>query len=136
MTVMNNQYVFTSLTRISPLESNHFEVEKLKKDQWQNGDYVVAEVISRRNALKVELSNGRMAEAARGDLLVVALGTRYATLEATGSWQEVEKDGEMHLLTGAGLAGKATSRSFMLPPLIRIKYIGHIRVFGHKAIKT
>jgi hypothetical protein len=130
---MNNQYVFTSLTRISPLEKHSFEIEKLKKDDWNNADYILTEVLSRRNALKVELPNGRMAEVARGDLLVTALGTRFATLETTGSWDLVGQDGEMHLLTGAGLVGKATSRSFMLPSLIRVKYKGHIKIFGHKA---
>ncbi len=130
---MNKQYIFSSLTRISPLEQHPFEIKKIKKESWQNGDYVVAKVITRRNALNVELSNGRMVEVARGDLIVGALGTRFATLEATGSWKDVERNGEMHLLTGAGLMGKATSRSFMLPPLIGIKYVGHIRVFGHVA---
>jgi len=130
---MNKQFVFSSLTRISPLEETHFEVEKIKKENWQNGDYVVTEVISRRNALRVELSNGRMVEAARGDLIVGALGKRFATLEATGSWEDVKDDGEMHLMTGAGLMGKVTSRSFMLSPLIKIKYVGHIKVFGHMA---
>ena len=59
------------------------------------------------------------------DLVVGALGERYATLEATGTWKEVEEDGKMHILTGAGLFGKCTSKSVYLPNLIEVQYIGH-----------
>ena len=55
-----------------------------------------------------------------------ALGERYATLEATGTWKEVGEDGKMHLLTGAGLFGKCTSKSAFLPNLIEIEYAGHV----------
>lgn len=60
------------------------------------------------------------------DLVVGALGERYATLEATGSWKEVEEDGIMHLLTGGGLLGKCTSKSAFLPNLIELEYNGHV----------
>ncbi len=42
--------------------------------------------------MKIELINGRMTGFMREDLVVGALGERYATLEATGSWREVEDD--------------------------------------------
>ena len=129
--IMKKPYVFTSLTRISPLPDIDFQVAPRPFDQWENGDYVVAEVTTRRNALKVELVNGRMMETAKGDLVVGALGVRFATLEAVGSWQDVQEDLQMHMLTGAGLMGRATSRSFQLPPLIGIKYLGHVKVDGH-----
>ena len=130
---MKKPYVFTSLTRISPLPETDFQVKFRPLNQWKNADYVVAEVTTRRNALKIELVNGRMMEAAKGDLIVGALGTRFATLEAVGSWQDVQDDMQMHMLTGAGLVGKATSRSFQLPPLIGVKYLGHVKVYGHFA---
>lgn len=60
------------------------------------------------------------------DLVIGALGERYATLEATGSWKEVEEDGIMHLLTGGGLLGKCTSKSAFLPNLIELEYNGHV----------
>jgi hypothetical protein len=127
---MSKSYVYTSLTRISPLATTDFQIEPLPRDQWSNADYVVAEVVTRRNTLGVELANGRMMEAACGDLILGALGTRFATLEAVGSWKDVGEDLQMHLLTGAGLMGKATSKSFQLPSLIGVKYIGHAKVSG------
>ena len=80
----------------------------------------------------VELCNGRMANLMNKDLLVGALGVRHATLEATGSWEEVGGDGKMHLLTGAGLFGKMTSRSYFIDPLTRLQYLGHVMVDGKK----
>lgn len=130
---MNASYVFSSLTRISPIPNVSFEVIQIPRKKWKNGDYIVAEVTTRRNALRIELTNGRMMEAAKGDFVVGALGSRFATLEATGSWKNVDDTLEMHMLTGAGLLGRATSRSFLLPPLIGVKYVGHIKLYGHVA---
>lgn len=62
----------------------------------------------------------------KDDLVIGALGERYATLEATGTWRAVDEDGIMHLLTGAGLLGKCTSKSAFLPNLIEIEYVGHV----------
>ena len=75
--------------------------------------------------IQIELINGRMRSFMKEDLVVGALGERYATLEATGTWKEVDEDGIMHLLTGAGLFGKCTSKSVRIPNLIEIKYLGH-----------
>ena len=125
---MKKSYVYTSLTRISSLPTSDFKVESLSRDQWKDADYVVAEVITRKNSLSVELVNGRMMQAGKGDLILGALGTRFATLEAVGSWKDVKEDLEMHLLTGAGLMGKATSTSFQLPPLIGVRYLGHVKL--------
>ena len=123
---MNSQYIFTSMLRISDLEQKPFSVEKLDKFKWKTGDYVVGKITDTgSDILKIELTNGRMRSIMKGDLVVGALGERYATLEATGSWQEVEEDGKMHLLTGAGLFGKCTSKSVYLPNLIEIQYVGH-----------
>ncbi|MGI9545291.1 MAG: hypothetical protein ACR2MX_18655, partial [Cyclobacteriaceae bacterium] len=120
------RYIFTSMTRISPLPESDFEVVPLPKEQWQTGDYVVCQVENAYNQLKMEVTTGRMVEVAAGDLLVGALGIRAATMEATGSWEETGDDGCMHALTGAGLFGKMTSRSMKLPPLVAIRYKGHV----------
>lgn len=124
--MMNSRFIFTSMLRISDLEKKPFEVQKLDKIQWKTGDYVVGRVIDTgSDQLKVELTNGRMRSIMREDLIVGALGDRYATLEATGSWRDVEENGRMHLLTGAGLFGKCTSKSVHMSNLIEIEYVGH-----------
>jgi len=66
------------------------------------------------------------------ELLVGALGERFATLDATGTWKKVEEDQEMTVLTGAGLLGKLTSKSSYSPSMITVKYIGHAVRNGKK----
>ena len=124
--MMNSRYIFTSMLRISDLNSKPFSVQKLDKIKWKTGDYIIGKIIDTgSNILKIELINGRMRSIMKEDLVVGALGERHATLEATGTWKEVEQDGKMHFLTGAGLFGKCTSKSVYLPNLIEIQYIGH-----------
>ncbi|MCK5678464.1 MAG: DUF1611 domain-containing protein [Flavobacteriaceae bacterium] len=124
---MNSDYIFTSMLRISDLDKKPFSIEKLDKIKWKTGDYIVGEITDTGNdILKIELINGRMRSIMKEDLVVGALGERYATLEATGSWRDVEEDGKMHFLTGAGLFGKCTSKSVYLPNLIEIQYLGHV----------
>lgn len=125
--IMNSNYIFSSLLRISDLDKSDFEVQRLDKIQWKTGDYIVGKVSNPGNdQMKIELTNGRMRSFMKEDLVAGALGERYATLEATGSWRDVEDDGMMHLLTGGGLMGKCTSKSVYLPNLIEIQYAGHI----------
>ena len=124
---MNSSYIFSSMLRISDLDKNPFDVEKLDKIKWKTGDYVIGKIINTgSDQMKIELINGRMRSFMKEDLVAGALGERYATLEATGSWREVEEDGLMHMLTGAGLFGKCTSKSVYLPNLIEIEYLGHM----------
>ncbi|NND32667.1 MAG: hypothetical protein HKN76_08760 [Saprospiraceae bacterium] len=127
-----NHYIFTSLTRISDLADKAFEYKYLAKANWATGDYIVCEVTKSSRQLQAELANGRMMELLPGDRLVAALGVRHASLEATGSWHAVGREGKMHLLTGAGLAGKVTSRSTFIPELIRIDYVGHVMIDQQK----
>ncbi len=114
-----------SLTRIADLDRRPFEVTPLARDAWSNGDYVVVEVLDDAPAVQLELPTGRLVEIGRGDLVVGAFGRRHATLEATGSWEEVGDNGEMEILTGGGLLGRLTSRSALVPPLPRVAYRGH-----------
>jgi hypothetical protein len=131
--VMKERYIFGSLTRISDLPEHPFDVAELPFHDWEGGDYVVGEVDHPVNTLlKIELANGRMVEVAKGDKLVGALGVRHATLEATGTWQMTGADKHLHVLTGAGLLGKLTSKSAFLPPLISLKYLGHVQRQGTK----
>ena len=52
---MNTKYIYASLTRISDLEEKEFQVEKLQKQQWQTGDYVVCKILETcNNDLKID----------------------------------------------------------------------------------
>ena len=122
----------SSVTRISDIDEKSYEIEKLPKDQWATGDYVVGEITGPRSkALEVELASGRMVQALRRDRVVGAFGNRAATLEAAGSWRAIE-DGTMHAMTSAGLFGQVTSLSSMIAPLTELEYIGHVVRDGTK----
>ncbi len=131
---MYTRYLFTSVTRIAPFSQMPFSVEALPRPDWEAGDYVACEVSETLAGYKrIELTNGRMMEIARGDLIVGALGIRHATLEATGTWEQTAEDGGMHMLTSAGLLGRLTSISPLQPPYPVLRYKGHLRLAGEKA---
>ena len=95
---MNNEYIHTSLTRIANFREKPFSTLLIKKSDWKTGDYVLTRVVDNANGgLKVESGNGRMIDVMQGDLIIGALGERYATLEATGTWKKVKSDGKMHI---------------------------------------
>ncbi len=129
---MNYKYIYTSLTRIMDFQEDNFDVKALPKDEWETGDYITAVITDPGSDAKIELQNGRMMDPLMGDRLIGALGVRHATLEATGSWEIVEEDGQMHLLTGAGLFGKMTSVSIFSPIPVGVKYLGHVLRAGAK----
>jgi hypothetical protein len=119
-------YFFTSVTRCSDLWTRPFEVAPVPRDRWQAADFVVAEVVGQPNPLyRCETKTGRIAELLPGDLVVGAFGERAATLEGVGSWTATGEDGQLAALTGAGLLGKATSTSLLLPPFMQLQYRGH-----------
>ncbi len=74
----------------------------------------------------IERPSGRACQVFDGDLVVGAFGIRAATLEGVGDWRDIGDDGALHALTGAGLFGKATSVSPLLPPLMSLQYQGHL----------
>lgn len=129
---VTERHFHASLTRISDLATVPYDTTLLEKSEWATGDYVVAEVETRSSERTVELTTGRMIELAEGDLVVGALGRRYATLEATGSWEDVEEDGRMEILTGGGLLGRCTSRSMIMPTLPEVRYRAHVTRDGKK----
>ena len=130
----NEEFFFTSLTRISDLAQRDFEVQKLARSEWADADYVAATITGAPSPLyKLELANGRIVDAMSGMRTIGALGKRAATLEATGDWQAVGDDLEMNALTGAGLYGKAESIAPWLPRLISLTYDGHVMLDGRKA---
>lgn len=121
----HDRFFFSSLTRISDLEVEPFEVAPIDRERWRDGDYVVVEVVTRSADRRLELTSGRAIELAEGDLVVGALGVRHATLEATGDWRVTGPDGRMEILTGGGLLGRMTSASLVLGPFTRVQYRGH-----------
>ncbi len=130
---MDHRFVHTSLCRISDLDNSDFKVKVLPKKDWENGDYVVARILEPGGMdLKIELPSGRMRGVIGGDLLIGALGERFATLEATGTYRKVEADMRMHVLTAAGLLGKLTSKSVFMPQMMEVEYKGHILRDGEK----
>ncbi|MBI3800199.1 MAG: DUF1611 domain-containing protein [Deltaproteobacteria bacterium] len=130
---MSTRYFFASLTRISSLAETAFAVERIPREPWATGDYVVGEVNAHHRGLSsIELGNGRMIEVTDGDLIVGALGQRCATLEAVGDWQAIGEDLQMEALTSAGLFGKVTSKSAFLPALLSLTYRGHVLIAGKK----
>lgn len=130
---MSDKYFFSSLTRISDLESRPFTVQAIPRPQWATGDYVVGIVIPPVNVgCQVELTTGRMAKLLEGDRVVGAFGVRRATLEAVGDWQSIDADGRMDDLTNAGFFGRMTSRSFFQGAPPALVYEGHVLRQGQK----
>ena len=118
---------FSSVTRISDLETLPFECRTMPREHWATGDYVLCEAVGRPGPLyQVELASGRMCQVFDGDLIVGAFGKRAATLEGVGGWESIGDDLALHALTSAGLLGKATSVSPLLPQLMRLSYKGHV----------
>ena len=124
--------VFGSLTRISDLASEHYALERLPHAEWATGDYIEAEIVPPVSKLyHVEDRTGFMDPVKPGDQFVGALGHRAATLEGAGSWREVDDD-RLHALTNAGLFGRFTSFSPLLPDPISLRYLGHATRNGRK----
>lgn len=122
---MYARYRYASVTRGSDIRKVPFEVGPLPRSEWATGDFVVGEVQG-TPYYPTELDSGRMILTMDGDLLIGSLGKREATLEGVGDWEEIGADGHMHVLTGAGLLGKATSISPLLPEWPVLQYRGHL----------
>jgi hypothetical protein len=130
---MKSHYFFSSVTRCSNLSTVPFKTVKLDRSAWATGDFVIGRATGKRNRLwECETKTGRMADLVRGDLLVGALGERAATLEGVGDWRRTTANRELDALTSAGLLGRATSISPMLPDLMRLEYLGHATRGGKK----
>ena len=124
--------IFSSLTRISALDTTPFTLAERPFSEWATGDYVVGVVTDTSGYRAIELPSGRDMEVAEGDAVMGALGTRKATLEMTGSWQAIGEDGTMHALTRAGLFGRVESRSTLVQHPIELQYRGHVEHGGEK----
>jgi hypothetical protein len=126
--------VFTSVTRAAGLQDRMLSIEPLERRRWNTGDFVVGEVLAA--ARGVENPEGRTAAVADGDLVVGALGSRAATLQAVGDWRTIGEDGLMEDMSTAGVFAKCTSISAELAVLTTLVYRGHVHVDGEKATMT
>ena len=125
--------VYGSLARIADFRNSNFDVQALPRSAWATGDYVEGEVIGRPTPLyHMEDRDGHMVKVDPGDWVIGALGERAATLEGVGSWKDIGDDGVMHSLTGAGIMGRYTSMSKLLPLPLRLRYRGHLCRGGQK----
>jgi len=128
-----NRYFLSSVTRNTDLSTGEFQIEPLDRLHWAEGDFIAAKITGESSDLyTIELSNGRIVTVMEGDLTIGAFGKREATLEGVGDWREIGDDGALHALTGAGLFGKATSRSPLLPRMMSMTYVGHVLRAGRK----
>ncbi len=118
--------VRSSMTRIWPERMPPIRLESVPREVWSFGDYVLAEVVDDAGGRPVEIPGGRLVELGRGDRLIGVLGTRQATLELTGSWEEVEDNGLLHLLGTGGILGRLRSRSTLVPEPPLLRYVGHL----------
>ena len=130
---MKNKYIYTSLTRISDLKTRDFDVKRIERSSWETGDYILTKITDPgSNILSLELPSGRMRGVVGGEKVIGALGERFATLEATGTWRRVGDDLKMNVLTAAGLMGKLTSKSVFIPNMMEVVYKGHLFRNGEK----
>jgi hypothetical protein len=126
---------FGSVTRIADLADRDFAITRVPRQQWATGDYVVGRVVGKPTQLyHVETPDGSMLPVTAGDQVVGAFGVRAATLEGAGSFQDISDDGQMHALTSAGLIGRFTSLSTLLPTPLSLEYEGHALREGNKLV--
>lgn len=124
----------TSVTRIAPFRRDTLETARVPRADWRTGDYVLAQVLNAYPpGARIEATDGRMVEVLKHDYVAGVLGKRFATLESTGDWEEIGDDLVMQALTAAGVFGRSTSHSRLLPPLVDLIYEGHVQVGGRTA---
>jgi hypothetical protein len=127
-----SKLVLGSLARIADFGSKPFDVTPVPRNEWETGDYVQAEVTGEPTALyTIECETGEIIGVDPGDRIIGAFGHRAATLEGVGSWMEID-GGEMNAMTSAGLFGRFTSVSKLLPRPLTLKYAGHVLRHGRK----
>lgn len=132
--VSTGSTVFSSVTRIARDAAEPVAVEPLPHDAWATGDYVAASVNVEAGTLsEIECTTGRMVSVLTNDLVIGALGERYATLETVGSWRDVGDDMRLETLTRAGVLGRSTSASApSRAALVPLDYQGHVLCGGDK----
>jgi hypothetical protein len=116
----------TAVTRIADFARQPPGEVVLPRSEWNDGDYVLAEVTEDGAVpFAIESVSGRAVEVLPGDVIVGALGRRAATLEAVGDWRAVGEDLKMQTLTSGGLLGRCTSASLPPPRMASVRYRAH-----------
>lgn len=116
-----------SVTRITDFSESMPEFERRPRETWRRGDYIAVEMLpGGLETYTVETPDGSGGAVGPGDVIIGALGTRAATLQVTGSWEEVGDELEMHTLTRAGVFGKRTSAALESDPVADVAYLGHL----------
>jgi hypothetical protein len=122
-----------SVARVADFETKPPDLARLPRDSWATGDYVAGEVLETGELpCRVETVTGRIARLAPGGLVLGALGSRAATLEAVGDWRGIGEDGLMQQLTAACVWGRCSSLSQWTHPLAELRYRGHATRDGAK----
>ena len=88
------------------------------------GDVALAQVEQIGKNTAVELNNGRRCALHAGDLIAVAFGNRYATMQFEG-YARVE-DGQADLLSMGGLCGIVESKHDSVPAPTKLRILGAI----------
>lgn len=96
-------------------------------DSWRSGDLVVARVTGCGAHEHLEDPHGRRAKLYDGDLVVGALGNRYATDFYEGY---VPSGAQAHLLTAGGLIGTVASADVRRDPPTELEILGPLTVAG------
>ena len=110
-----SRVLFGSVTRNAEFPPWPFPFEPLESSRWESGDFVVAEVLPRAGEAEgFELASGRECVPMSGNLLVGAFARRFATLEATGSFEEIGPDGLMSSMTEGGCFGAIAANQHRL----------------------
>lgn len=130
--VSSGSTIFSSMARIATDLAEPVSVEPIARERWATGDYVACSVDrSAGTSMQIECTTGRMVDVLPNDLVIGALGERYATLESVGSWRDVGDDLRLETLTRAGVLGRATSASEpSRAALVPLNYRGHIVCHG------
>ena len=130
---MMGRVLYSTVTRIADLPTWPFPYERLAREEWASGDYVLAEVRAHNGDVEgTELADGRICLPMAGDLIVGAFARRFATLELTGTFEDIGPDGAMCQMTEGGCFGAATSLSRFSPKPMPLSYLGHVLQEGRK----
>jgi hypothetical protein len=122
----------SSLSRISDLSTEPYDIAHIDRAHWASGDYVAGEITGAPHRVYgIELASGRIVQALPGDCVIGAFGNRSATLEGVGSWSDI-RGFNMNAMTSAGLFGAVTSMSQLIPPTLDLTYLGHVVRNGTK----
>ncbi len=98
------------------------------------GDVALAEVMQIGKNTALELNNGRRCALHQGDLLVVAFGNRYATMQFEG-YARV-RDGKCDLLSMGGLCGIVESKHDGVAEPTKLHILGAIGDEHQKALNS